>query len=95
MSRDDSNFLATLKFSIFFEVTLDKLAKLISCRDLAVTSGGFSWLWDFFAEPKEIKKLDKFWEGVIDDAEQLLYDKCFDKTKNSYCKTTYGMMLMR
>ena len=95
MSRDDSNFLATLKFSVFFEVTLDKLAELIFSQDLAVTSGGFSWLWNFFAEPKENQKLDSFWGSVIEGAEQLLYEKCFDEKKNSYCKTTYGMMLMR
>jgi hypothetical protein len=35
MPRDDSNFLVTLKFSVFFEVTLEKLAELISSQGLA------------------------------------------------------------
>ena len=94
MPRDDSNFLVTLKFSVFFEVTLEKLAELISSRGLAITGGGFSWLWDFFAEPKEHKQLDSFWGSVIKGAEQLFYEKCIDEKQKSYCKTTYGMMLM-
>ena len=94
MPRDDSNFLVTLKFSIFFEVTLEKLAELISSRGLAITGDGFSWLWDFFAEPKENKKLDSFWESVIEGAEKLLCKKCIDENKKSYCKTIYRMMLM-
>jgi hypothetical protein len=56
---------------------------------------GFSWLWEFFAEPKENQKLDAFWESVINGAEQLLYDKCVDEKQKSYCTTTYGMKLMR
>ncbi len=94
MPRDDSNFLVTLKFSVFFEVTLEKLAELISSQGLAVTGGGFSWLWDFFAEPKENQKLDSFWESVIKAAKDLLYEKCIDEKRKSYCKTIYGMMLM-
>ena len=93
MSRDDSNFLATLKFSVFFEVTLDKLTELISSQKLVITGDGFSWLWDFFAESKENQKLDNFWGSVIQGAEQLLYEKCFDEEKNIHCKTTYRMML--
>ena len=95
MSRDDSNFLATLKFSVLFEVILEKLVELISSQSLVVTGGGFSWLWDFFGEPKENQKLNSFWGSVIEGAEQLLYEKCFDEKKNSYCKIAYGMMLMR
>ena len=94
MSRDDSNFLATMKFSVFFEVTLDKLAKLILDKDPAVKRDEFSWLWDYFAEPKDNRVLDEFWESVIDDAEEILHKECFNGKKNIYCKITCGMRLI-
>lgn len=82
MSMDVWSFLGTLKFSAFMEATLNQLANSIKTRILDVDDGGFGWLWDFFAESREDSKLKKFWEKVIEEAEDILCD-CFDEDKDA------------
>jgi hypothetical protein len=88
MFADDLNFLSTLKFSAFFEATLEQLVQSISTGDLPVTAGDFSWLWEFLAEPTDTDKLEKFWEKVIEKAESMLHEICFDEERNIYCNIT-------
>jgi hypothetical protein len=91
MLADDSNFLATLKFSAFFEATLSKLAEFISEETLPVTSDDFSWLWMFFADPDTSAS---FWQSVIGEAEDILYNVCFNKKKNIYGNKIWEMQLI-
>jgi hypothetical protein len=85
MLADDSNFLGTLKFSAFFEATLDQLVQFISTKDLPVTAGDFSWLWTFLAEPTDPGELERFWGKVIEKAEDILYNVCYDEKRDKYC----------
>ena len=86
MSRDDSNFFATLKFSAFFEATLDELANSIKQGNLLVKSDDFSWMWNFFGEPTDGDALKNFWVKVIVAAEKVLCEKKMNEKKMSYCK---------
>jgi len=86
MLRDDSNFFATLKFSAFFEATLDQLVKSIKQGVLVVRSDDFGWLWNFFAEPTDDDTLKNFWVSVIVAAENILREHGLNEKKKSYCK---------
>jgi hypothetical protein len=94
MSRDDSNFIATLKCSIFFEVTLEKLTNLIMKGDLPVRGDDFSWLWEFFAEPTDHGKVKSFWEAVILEADKFLRVTCLNAKKTNYCKMIWELLLI-
>jgi len=94
MSRDDSNFFATLKFSAFFEATLDQLVSLIGERTLATRSDDFNWMWNFFAEPRDQKTLKEFWLNVIIDAEKILRDACLHEKRTHYSTMRREMLLM-
>ena len=82
MSRDDSNFFTTLKFSAFFEATLQQLACSIKKGTLAISADDFNWMWNFFAEPRDQNKLKDVWQDVIVDAEEILQTKCLHGKKN-------------
>ena len=93
MLRDDSNFLATLQFAAFFEATLDQLVKSINPGDPGVTGRNFSWLWEFFAEPKHPSILEAFWRSVIENAQEILSEKSLNKEHSSYGKTICEVLL--
>lgn len=93
MSTDVWSFLGTLKFSAFMEATLNQLANSINTQTLNVEDGGFGWLWDFFAEPRDDSKLKEFWEEVIKEAENILC-VCFDKDKNACRKKPRQMLFI-
>ena len=84
MSRDDSNFFATLKFSALFEATLHRLVGLIEQGTLAIRGDNFNWMWNFFAEPRDQQTLIEFWLNVIIDAEKILHDTCLHEKRTHY-----------